>query len=80
MTEALLDTYIRQFMQSSPGPQVEVAWQGGEPTLRGLEFFRHSVELAYKYRQPHQHVLHTIQTNGTLIDHEWPRSSKSTTT
>ncbi len=65
MPEALLETYIRQLMQSSPGPQVEVAWQGGEPMLRGLEFFRCSVELANKYRQPHQRVLHTIQTNGT---------------
>lgn len=71
MTNALLDTYIRQLMQSSPGPQVEVAWQGGEPMLRGIDFFQRSVELADKYRQPHQRVLHTIQTNGTLIDDGW---------
>ena len=71
MTDALLETYIRQLMQSSPGPQVEVAWQGGEPMLRGLDFFRRSVELANKYRQPHQRIQHTIQTNGTLIDDEW---------
>jgi uncharacterized protein len=71
MSDALLETYIRQLMQSSPGPQVDVAWQGGEPMLRGLDFFRRSVELAEKYRLPHQHVLHTIQTNGTLIDDEW---------
>ncbi len=71
MSDALLETYIRQLMQSSPGPQVEVAWQGGEPMLRGLDFFRRSVELANKFRQPHQRVLHTLQTNGTLIDDEW---------
>jgi len=71
MTDALLETYIRQLMQSSPGPQVDIAWQGGEPMLRGLAFFRRSVELANKYRQPHQRVLHTIQTNGTLIDDAW---------
>ena len=71
MSDALLETYIRQLMQSSPGPQVDVAWQGGEPMLRGLDFFRRSVELANKYRQPHQRVLHTIQTNGTLIDDQW---------
>ena len=76
MTEALLETYIRQLMQSSPGPQVDVAWQGGEPMLRGLDFFRRSVDLANKYRQPHQRVLHTIQTNGTLIDDEWARFFK----
>jgi uncharacterized protein len=76
MSEALLETYIRQLMLSSPGQQVDVAWQGGEPMLRGLDFFRRSVELANRYRKPHQHVLHTIQTNGTLIDDEWARFFK----
>lgn len=71
MDEPTLDAYLRQLMESSPGPQVEVAWQGGEPTLRGLDFFRRSVELAERYRRPHQRVLHTLQTNGTLIDDEW---------
>ncbi len=71
MTYGLLETYIRQLTQSSPGPQVDVAWQGGEPMLRGLDFFRSSVELANKFRKPHQRVQHTIQTNGTLIDDEW---------
>jgi uncharacterized protein len=76
MSEAVLETYVRQLMQSSPGPQVNMAWQGGEPMLRGLDFFRRSVEFAGKYRQPHQRVLHTIQTNGTLVDDEWARFFK----
>jgi uncharacterized protein len=71
MDDAVLDTYLRQLMESSPGPQVQVAWQGGEPMLRGLDFYRRSVELAEKYRQPHQSILHTMQTNGTLVDDEW---------
>lgn len=71
MDEAMLDTYIRQLMESSPGPQVDIAWQGGEPMLRGLEFYRRSVQLATRYRKPHQRVLHTMQTNGTLVDDEW---------
>jgi uncharacterized protein len=71
MDEAVLETYLRQLMESSPGPQVDVAWQGGEPMLRGLDFYRRSVELAEQYRKPHQHILHTMQTNGTLIDDEW---------
>ena len=50
---------------------MQIAWQGGEPMLRGLDFFRRSVELATRYRKPHQRILHTIQTNGTLIDDEW---------
>lgn len=71
MDEATLETYLRQLLASSPGPQVEVAWQGGEPMLRGLDFFRRSVALAERHRRPDQRVLHTIQTNGTLIDDEW---------
>ena len=48
-----------------------MAWQGGEPLLRGLDFYRRSVELAEKHRKPSQRVKHTIQTNGTLIDEDW---------
>ena len=71
MDEETLEIYIRQLMESSPGPHVDVTWQGGEPLLRGLDFYRHSVRLADKYRKPHQRVLHTMQTNGTLVDDEW---------
>jgi uncharacterized protein len=71
MTEATLANYIEQLFAATPGREVQVAWQGGEPMLRGLEFFRKSVELAERYRKPHQHVLHTLQTNGTLVDDEW---------
>ena len=77
MDDVTLDRYLRQLMASSAGPQVEVAWQGGEPMLRGLDFYRRSVQLAEKYRQPHQRILHTIQTNGTLIDDEWAAFFKS---
>ena len=71
MSEATLTTYMEQLFASTPGRDVQVAWQGGEPMLRGLDFFRRSVELAERLRKPHQHVLHTVQTNGTLIDDEW---------
>ena len=52
-------------------PQVTVAWQGGEPTLMKLEFFRHAVELVDRYRQPGQTVQHTFQTNGLRADDDW---------
>lgn len=72
MDEATLEIYIRQLMESSPGPQVDIAWQGGEPMLRGIDFYRSAVRLADKYRKPHHRVLlHTMQTNGTLVDDEW---------
>jgi uncharacterized protein len=71
MSEATLEAYIRQLLESHRTPQVTVAWQGGEPTLMKLEFFRHAVELVEKYRQPGQNVQHTFQTNGLLLDDDW---------
>ncbi|MBN2629740.1 MAG: anaerobic sulfatase maturase [Rhodobacteraceae bacterium] len=71
MTPEMQESYIRQLLESSPGEEVQIAWQGGEPTLRGLDFFKRSVELAERYRKPGQRVLHTVQTNGTLIDDAW---------
>ena len=52
-------------------PEVTIAWQGGEPTMMGLEFFRRSVELAQRYLKPGQRASYTIQTNATLLDAEW---------
>ena len=71
MEEETLQAYIRQLMETNAGPEVQISWQGGEPMLRGLNFFRRSVELANLHRRPHQRIQHTIQTNGTLIDDEW---------
>jgi uncharacterized protein len=72
MADDLLEEYLRQLIEAHAGaPEVVVAWQGGEPTLMGLPFFRRSVELAERGRAPGQRVSYTIQTNGTLIDDEW---------
>jgi uncharacterized protein len=71
MTDEMLERYIRQQFVGQHGPEVNIAWQGGEPTLMGLDFFRRSVELAEQYRRPDQTVQHTIQTNGTLLDEDW---------
>ena len=73
MTPEVQERYIRQLVSSQRGPEVAVAWQGGEPTLAGLDFFRRGVELVERYRRPDQRVLHTIQTNGTRLDGEWAR-------
>jgi uncharacterized protein len=71
MSQATLETYIRQLLESHRTPRVTVAWQGGEPTLMKLEFFKRSVELVEKYRRPGQTVEHTFQTNGILLDDDW---------
>jgi uncharacterized protein len=72
MADDLLEAYVRQLIEAHAGvPEVAVAWQGGEPTLMGLEFFRRSVELVDECLQPGQRAAYTIQTNGTLLDDEW---------
>jgi len=72
MSEDTLEAYLRQLIEAHwQVAEVTVAWQGGEPTLMGLDFFRRSVEIAERHLRPGQRVIHTIQTNGTLIDAEW---------
>ena len=68
MADELLETYIRQLIEAHRTPYVTVAWQGGEPTLMGVEFFQRSIQYVQRYRRPGMTVEYTIQTNGTLID------------
>ncbi|MDH5243685.1 MAG: anaerobic sulfatase maturase [Chloroflexota bacterium] len=70
MADDLLDQYIRQLIEAQRVPHVTVAWQGGEPTMMGVDFFRRSVAYVERYRRPGMTVDYTIQTNGTLIDDE----------
>jgi uncharacterized protein len=73
MSDALLEDYTRQHIAAHDVPEVTFAWQGGEPTLMGLEFFRRAVELQQKYRKPGTRILNTIQTNATTLNGEWCR-------
>lgn len=66
MTDEVLSEYLRQLLEGHRTPEVTVAWQGGEPTLMGLAFFRRAVELVDELRRPGQLVEHTVQTNATL--------------
>jgi uncharacterized protein len=71
MADEMLETYIRQLIEGHQTPEVIVAWQGGEPTLMGLDFFRRSIAYQRKHLRPGMTVQNTIQTNGTLINDEW---------
>ena len=72
MADDLLETYLRQLIEAhAHAPEIVVAWQGGEPTMMGLGFFRRSVELAEGMKRSGQRIAYTIQTNGTLLDDEW---------
>ena len=77
MNEETLATYVAEYLAASPDGEVTMLWQGGEPTLRGLPFFRTLVKLCERYRRPGQHVVHAMQTNGTLIDEEWAEFLKA---
>ena len=71
MSDATLEAYIRQLLESHRTPEVTVAWQGGEPTLMGVDFFRKMIDLVEKYRRPGQRIQQTFQTNGVALDDEW---------
>jgi uncharacterized protein len=71
MSDELMEMYIRQLIESHATDNVTIAWQGGEPTLMGVDFFRRSIDMAEKHRRPGMQFLHTLQTNGTLLDDEW---------
>lgn len=71
MSDEMLERYVRQVIESQDDPEVTVAWQGGEPTLMGVDFFRRALDLVEQYCRPGQTINHTIQTNGTLLTDEW---------
>lgn len=66
------EAYVRQLLAAHQGAEeVVVAFQGGEPTMMGLDFFRRTLQLEERYAVPGQRVLNTVQTNATLLDDEW---------
>ncbi|RJQ09211.1 MAG: anaerobic sulfatase maturase [Dehalococcoidia bacterium] len=71
MSDELLETYVRQYIEASPGPIVHFVWHGGEPTLAGLDFYRRAVELEQRYLPEGWTCWNNLQTNGTLLDDEW---------
>ena len=73
MSEAVLEQFTRQYIAAQGVPEVTFSWQGGEPLLMGLDFFRRAVELQRTYRRPGMRCLNAIQTNGTLLDDDWCR-------
>jgi len=71
MSDQVHEAYIRQLLEAHQVPQVTIAWQGGEPTLMGLDFFKRSVELQKKYAKPGTRIENTFQTNGILLNEAW---------
>ena len=72
MSSEILEIFVRDYIQSQPREYpVQFVWQGGEPCLMGLDFFRKAVELQKKYKKPGQEITNAFQTNATLIDSKW---------
>jgi len=71
MSDEVMEKYIRQTITAHKVPQVTIAWQGGEPTLMGLDFFRRAVDIEMDAMRPGMMVENTLQTNGVLLDDEW---------
>lgn len=71
MSEASLRACIANQLDSQPDGDVTLVWQGGEPTMRGLGFYREAVRIADELKRPRQRVQHSMQTNGTLLNDDW---------
>ncbi|MGD8624451.1 MAG: anaerobic sulfatase maturase [Anaerolineae bacterium] len=76
MDSDLLRTFTGQYIAAQQVPEVTFAWQGGEPTLMGLDFFERAVALQQKYRHPGMRIHNTLQTNAVLLDDDWCRFFK----
>ena len=71
MSDAVLERFIQQYIAGVTGSEVIFSWQGGEPTLMGLDFFRKVVAFEKKYAKSFQRIENDLQTNGTLLNEEW---------
>ena len=73
MTDEVLESFTRQYIEAQHVPEVTFGWQGGEPLLMGIDFFQRAVELQQKYSRPGMRIINAFQTNGILLNDEWCR-------
>ncbi len=73
MSDETLEAYVRQYIEAQPETveEIDFAFQGGEPTLMGIDFFRRAVDLQAKYTPSGKRVHNSLQTNGVLLDDQW---------
>jgi uncharacterized protein len=66
----ILENFIRQYIEAQEVPVVTFTWQGGEPTLLGIDYFRKIIELQKKYSYG-KTIENAFQTNGTRLNNDW---------
>jgi uncharacterized protein len=71
MSPDMLEHYIKSYIEQQNYPEIVFHWQGGEPTLLGVNFFRDVVRLQKQYRPKGVKIENNLQTNGTLLNDEW---------
>jgi uncharacterized protein len=71
MSYLTLENYLKQMISAEPSDIVTISWQGGEPTLLGIEFYRKAVEIAAKFLPKGKKIEWAMQTNGILLDEKW---------
>ena len=71
MTLEMLEIFIKNYIESSPGPVIQFCWHGGEPALADIDFYRQAIALQQKYLPENWECWNNLQTNGTLLDDEW---------
>lgn len=72
MKPEVLEEVIRKALEYAEG-ECTIAYQGGEPTLAGLDFFRQSVLFQQKHNHKGLTIHNAIQTNGMALDEEWAK-------
>jgi uncharacterized protein len=78
MSEETLETLVKQYINGQPCSTTEVnfTWQGGEPTLRGISFYKKAIDFQNKYRRKGMKITNAFQTNGILLNDDWAKFFK----
>lgn len=71
MSDEVLESFIREYIEGVNANEIVFSWQGGEPTMLGLDYYKNIVELQKKYSRPGLKVSNDLQTNGILLDDSW---------
>lgn len=74
MEEALMEQFVKEYIETqsqTAGDEINFLWQGGEPTMRGLDYFKRAVELQQKHCPSGKTIQNHFQTNGILISEKW---------